>query len=527
VAYREYLVWRGEQLERHYAEMQRRLKAISPDIVVMTWSVNGGRYGHFLHSPRAMPTRMNLLFDLPMQEWWLDETNVGSSLLPAFGAAYLRATTGRRLSGSEPYLMSHGNPYGTDSFPQVEHLARGMWVLTNGAVPPISFGWSGHRETARQVLKEVERREPWVTNVTDLPWAALLVSEQTRQFYAYRDIPGIFLPPLLGVFRTAYEEHLPLSLLNDWDLTPETLSKHRVLVLAGAAALSDEQVAAIRAYVEGGGGLVVTGETSLCDELGRPRKDFALADVLGASYRGRPTSAAASRDIDVNFAIALDEAYWQQRTGSAIVRWGEHALWQDDRLKELVPHGQVRTRSPAVQVAVREADIAADFVPDGSPAGTSYPGVLVREHGQGRVVYFATDLAAGYWTYSYPYQRRMLRQAMTWAAGTAPPITVRAPMSVQTTFYQQPTERGKRWIVQRYNGVNTTASHGLPASEIPLREEIVPIHGIAFELTGRQPNRVTMQPENQPVVVKSAGERHTVELPPLELHDLVVIEWDK
>jgi hypothetical protein len=72
VAFREYLVWRGERLEDHYHRLQRRIKAANPDAVIMTWTVNAGRYGHFLHSPRAMPTRLNRLLDLGMQEWWFD-----------------------------------------------------------------------------------------------------------------------------------------------------------------------------------------------------------------------------------------------------------------------------------------------------------------------------------------------------------------------------------------------------------------------------------------------------------------------
>ncbi len=64
----------------------------------------------------------------------------------------------------------------------------------------------------------VERRAPWLTQTEPLPWAALLVSEQTRQFYAYEDIAGRFLPHVFGAFRAALEEHLPLTLVNDWDL---------------------------------------------------------------------------------------------------------------------------------------------------------------------------------------------------------------------------------------------------------------------------------------------------------------------
>jgi hypothetical protein len=64
------------------------------------------RYGHFLTSPRVMSARMNLLFDSPVQEWWLDEVNLGASVVPAFGAAYVRALTGGRTGASEPYIMS-------------------------------------------------------------------------------------------------------------------------------------------------------------------------------------------------------------------------------------------------------------------------------------------------------------------------------------------------------------------------------------------------------------------------------------
>lgn len=524
VAYREYLVWRGEKLEGHYRAMQRRLKAARPDAVVMSWTTNAGRYGHLLTSPRVMTTRMNLLFDLPMQEWWLDETNQGASVAPAFGAAYLRGIVGGRPNASEPYLMSRGNPYGPDSFPRHERLVRALEVVTHGGQPPQAVWLPDGGESMAAVFDEVDRRAAWLVDARPAPWAALLVSEQTRQFHAFEDIAERFLPHVLGVFRAAMEEHLPLDLVNDWDLTPERLSRYRVLILPGAAALSDAQVEAVRRFVEGGGGLVATGETSLCDELGRPRDDLALADVLGVSYRGRPESAVERPELDANFAVALDESYWREREGVARLGWGDHPLWRDEALERLVPPRSAVFKGPLVAVEPREpGEVAAWFAMEGR-AEPRRPAVVAREFGRGRVVYLAAGLDAALWSYAYPYQRRMLVRAIATAAREPSRVAVEAPMCVQATYYEQPAAGGTRTVVHLFNDLNTTGGHGLPRADVPLREESVPIAGIAVRFRGEPPGRVHVEPGGIDLEPRREGGSVVYEVPPLEVHALIVAE---
>ncbi|MEX2187421.1 MAG: alpha-amylase family protein [Pirellulales bacterium] len=532
IAYREYLVWRGEKLEDHYRRLQKRLKGIRPDAAVMTWSTNAGRYGHFLTSPRVMSTRMNLLIDLPMQEWWLDETNLGSSVAPAFGAEYLAAVTGYRKCGCEPYLMSRGNPYSPDSFPAHERMVRSMTVLAHGSTTAHSLGWTGGADGAAPVFAETKRREPWIVGGTPLAWAAILVSEQTRQFYAYRDIAERFLPHVFGAYRMVMEEHLPAMLINDWDVTSESLRRFRVVVLPNAAALSDAQVAALREYVRGGGSLVATTETSLCDELGRPRRDFALADLFGVSYRGRPQTAedaAAKTQIDPNFAIALDENYWRQRVGSGTLAWSQHALVDDAALRALVPNGTARFKGPQVLVSppADATEVAVRLIPDG-PTGTpqpgvNLPGVVVRQFGEGRVAYFAAGVDAALFSYAYPYQRMLLARAVEWAAGGGPPVRVAAPKCVQTTFYERTTLEGKRQLViHLLNNVNTTADHGFPGTDVPLREESVPIHDMQVTVRGLPFSRWSVEPGNVSPRVETNGNTATIHLPPLEVHAILV-----
>jgi hypothetical protein len=521
-AYRVYLVWRGERLEDHYRRMQSRLKKINPDAVLMSWTVNAGRYGHFLTSPRAMPTRLNLLFDLPMQEWWLDETNQGGSVAPAFGAAYLRAVADYRPCASEAYLMSRGNPYGTDSFPVHERLTRNLLALTNGSVVAESFGWPGHEASTFEVFKQVRERERWLTRTSPLRWAGLLVSEQTRQFYAYKNIPELFLAHQFGAFRCAMEEHLPLSLLNDWNVEAEDLSRYSVLVLANAAALSDAQVATIRKYVQSGGGLVATGETSLFDELGRPRSDFALADVFGVSYQGRPRAPLLRPAAQVLVPkLEFGNEVPAQRSGT--LQWSDHPLVRDRRLQELVPRGTVTFRGPMVRVSPsKESEVAVWMIPEGT--GQRLPAVVSRQFGKGRVVYLAAGIDAALWSYAYPYQRRLLTRALEWAAREPAPVAVQAPMCVQATYFVQSDNGRHRPIIHLFNGLNTTANHGRPDMDVPLREEIVPIPGITVRFLKDAPKSAYLEPGRRSLNSKRTATGVMVELPPLEIHAMLVGE---
>lgn len=518
-AYREYLDWRGRKLEDHYRRMQRRLKAIDPETVVMSWTVNAGRYGHLLSSPRSMPARLNRLFDLPMQEWWLDETNLGASVAPAFGAAYLRGLTGGRPCGSEPYLMTRGNPYGTESFPRTERLFRTLLATTQGSLAPQSLGWPGGARAAAEALGAIRDRERWTLRARPIPWAAMLVSEQTRQFAAYRDIPACFLPHVYGTFRAALESHRPLDLISDGDLRPEILARYKVLILPSASALSDEQAEAIRAYVQGGGGLVASVATGLGDELGRRRQDCALGDVLGV----RMSESGGGPEGLGSYVEGLAR---EGRERPARLTWVAHPLTDDPRLAELVPGRSATFRGPRVRVAepADPAEVVARFLVDGDPSARSWPALIARAHGKGRVVFLAAGIDAALWSYAYPYQRILLVNAVDWAASGSVPIRVEAPMAVQASFFEQSDAGGERLVIHLFNGLDSAAHHGQPGQDVPLREEVVPIHGIKIRLADTKPGRIHVEPGGVEPAVRRVGDERVVEMPPLAIHAMLIVE---
>jgi hypothetical protein len=272
--------------------------------------------------------------------------------------------------------------------------------------------------------------------------------------------------------------------------------------------------------------LVASGEASLCDEIGRPRGDFGLADVFGVSYQGRPKAPIKRAELDANFAVAIDENYWKQRVGVATLRWSAEKLLNDEVLARLVPTRSAIFRGPltAVSEPADKNSVSVRMTPEGM-TGTGLPMLIQRSFGAGRVAYFAGAVDAALWSYAYPYQRRMLSSAIGWAASKPAPISVKAPMCVQAGYFEQNDKAGRRVVVHLFNGVNTAANHGLPAADVPLREETIPIHGIEVTFHRDAAGRFHWEPGGKNLEARRNGETVVVTAPVLEVHGMVVGEY--
>jgi type 1 glutamine amidotransferase len=522
-AFRRYQHWADRRMESLIQRMQTRLKGLKPEVALVTWTTNAGRFGHFLDVPRNMPARMNLLLDAPDMEFWLDETNRGASIVPAFGCAYMWAVTNHRVAFAEPYLMSRGNPYGKDSFPAHEIERRMLLALTHGPVPSLAVGQPVHlQEAAYHCLGEVKKRAAWVTHKSPEPWCALVMSDNTRCFYPRGSVEERYLANVFGVFRAGIEAHLPVALINDWNLTPGDLAPYKVLVLANTACLDDAQAAAIRSFVENGGGLVATLDAGLCDEFGNAREKHALADVLGIDHLGPAIADAPPAELDVNFARTLPPEYWNKRKGVWDFAYTRGTFL--DALWPLLGEGRVTFKGPAIRVKPREnAKTVAMLHPRSGSKGEPVPAVVTNTFGKGRVVTFAAGMDAANYLTPYPYYREALRSAIEHAASAPAPVRVTAPMCVHAVTTRQEKD-GRRLVVHLYNDVNTTAFHGMPADDVPLREEVLPIHGIRVEFRGYAIRNVHLEPGNTPLPLEQDGPLTRVTVPKLDIHAMVVAE---
>jgi hypothetical protein len=533
-AFRRYQHWADRRMEDVVRRLQTRLKGIKPDVALVTWTTNAGRFGHFLSIPRNMPARMNLLLDAPDQEFWLDETNRGTTIVPAFANAYIWATTNHRVAFSEPYLLSHGNPYGKDSFPPHEILRRMMLALTYGASPSIAVAQPANlQQGLYDCLDEVKRRQPWLTDKVPEPWAALVMSDNTRNFYGRS--PGLveerYLASVFGAFRVAVEEHLPVTVINDWNLNAADLGRYKVLILPNTACLDDAQVVAVEQFVRDGGGLVASLDTSLFDEYGNPRPSFALGGVLGVDYRGLPgaTGGGKEEEIDVNFARAIGPDFWEKRKNVFDFKQDPGSFLNQGRMTTYVGDQAVTFKGAAVRVATKgaTAKVLGTLRPRSVSGVAESPAVVSRSYGRGRVVYFAAAFDSAYYLYAYPYQRLALHHAVAWAASGPPPVVVAAPMCVHSTLMRQSRGGGERLILHLFSDLNTAAHHALPTDDVPLREEVVPIHDIRVTFDPRyRVHRIHLEPEGRDLEVQTTARGTGVTVPRLEVHAMLVVELE-
>lgn len=164
-------------------------------------------------------------------------------------------------------------------------LAHGAFVTMidktafDGGLDPVAY------ERIGKVLGEArEKRKHFGQQpVYDI---GLYFSSRTRDWIA-REEPAKYFHSFQGAHQACAMEHLQFGVLLDENASLDGLKKFPVVCLPNAAILSNDEVTLFTDYVNGGGKLLVTGQTGQFDAMGDPRKESAIAKLIGASVTRR------------------------------------------------------------------------------------------------------------------------------------------------------------------------------------------------------------------------------------------------
>lgn len=349
------------------------------------------------------------------------------------------------------------------------------------------------------------RNERYLRNESNLARVAMVYSQQTGTYYGGADKHRKVEDHELGLYQALVEARIPFEMAHERLLDPEHVNSYKLLVLPNVAALSNAQCDQLRTFVQRGGSLLATFETSLYDERGRRRADFGLADLFGVKYAGK-----VERDIkNAYMRVEAD-------TRHPILKGLEDAgrIIGTVQRVEVTPVGNNLPAPPLTRVP-SYPDLPMEEVYPRQPK-TDFPEVFCREFGSGRVVYFPGDLDRTFWEVLAADHATLLRNAVTWALNEEPIVEVTGPGVLDVTAWRQ---RDSLTV----HLVNLTNPMMMKA---PYRE-LIPTGPQEVKVRlpeGKKVERVRLLVADKELPINTAGEVLSVTVPSVLAHEVVAID---
>lgn len=351
-----------------------------------------------------------------------------------------------------------------------------------------------------------QRNERYLRNEENLARVAMVYSQQTGTYYGGADKHRRVEDHELGMYHALVEGRVPFEMVHDGLLDAEHVDRYRLLVLPNVAALSDAQCEQLRSYVERGGRVVATFETSLYDERGNRRKDFGLAELFGVSFDG-----SVARDVK-NAYIRIEPESRHPIT---------EGLREAGRIINTVERVGVRAVAKFAEAPLTQVPSYPDLPMEEvypRTAVTTTPEVFVREVGKGRVVYFPGDVDRTFWEVMCADHGTLIRNAVAWALDERPVVEVTGPGVLDVAVWRQ----RESVTVHLVNLTNPMMMKG------PMRELIAtgPMRVSVRVPEGRKVKGVRLLVGGGEVKVERGAEGVSVGVPSVLDHEVVAVDLE-
>ena len=298
--------------------------------------------------------------------------------------------------------------------------------------------------TAEPMMRFYKDHERYLVNRHPVANIGLVWSQRNTDFHGRDDAAELVELPYRGFTQAMLRARIPYVPVHIDHIAREA-SKLKVLILPNIGAMSDSQCASVREFVKQGGSVIATGVTSLYNEVGDSRADFALADLFGAHL---PNGAKAERkrpaaDIHTYLRLSpeLRAQVWGPHAGDEPKAAGvRHPVLQGFEETDILAFGGALsplTIDPAASVPLTFVPEFPIFPPETSwmrQPKTDIPGLIVK----GRVAFLAADIDRRYARDGLIDHGDLLANLVRWAAGDSIPLHVEGHGRIDCSLYAQP-----------------------------------------------------------------------------------------
>ena len=500
-ARRAYILWRQQRLFDLWRLWDAEVRRINPDSCVIPNT--GGGATSALDMQRIGELAPTLIADRQARRGltapWANGRN---------GKEY-RATMGRKpIVGI--FSVGVEEPYRWKDSVQSEAEIR-LWVadgVANGLRPWFTkFSGVLHDE---RWLKPVEdlycryaRWEKYLRNEHPLARVGLVYSQQTAWFHG-----GNVEDHTLGWYQALIEARIPFEMVHDRLLDAAHLGPFKTLILPNIAALSESQCAQLRTFVESGGGLIATYETSLYDEWGVERKEFGLGGLLGVAFKGHVEGPMQNSYLRLETDPATGKLH-------PLLAGLENAPRIINGVRRVEVEATRPFPNPPLTLIPSYPDLPMEKVYPRA-LKTELPQVYLHDVGRGRVVYFPWDIDRTFWEVLAPDHFKLLRNAIVWATNEDPLVTVRGPGILDVTVWRQRSSL----TVHLVNLTNPMMMKGPVRELFPVGEQKVSLR----LPEAAKPKQVRLLAADKKVRSERSGPYLLVTVPSILDHEVVAVD---
>ena len=376
-------------------------------------------------------------------------------------------------------------------------------------------------QVVKRAYGEHKAYEPWLLDMEPIANVGIVRSHDALEFRpgSRGDLDGQTAPhaqDFTGWCQALIAAHCLWDLVPAHRLEVEALTRLQALVLPSVSCMSAAQCDAVRAFVDGGGTLIASGETSLFDADGHQLDDFQLADLFGAHLVDPCSPDRKYFKVD-DPAFAPDQPWVDSLVAMSDGQLGIRAEPQADVL------GTVHA-NPGISLV----NVLMD---------TGEPAWLRHSVGKGQCYYFAGAIGRQYRRYGQANALRLLKAVLNKSVGDAAPVALDGPGSVELFAH---TQRGKDHLVVNvvniFAGLSRSDGRGVAQvgrevtpdvrhdeyEQSPVLSEVV----LRFRpFRGRQVRKAWVAPDGEALPLRVRGDETLVAVRDLAEHAMIVAEY--
>jgi hypothetical protein len=383
-----------------------------------------------------------------------------------------------------------------------------IWALdaiANGMRPWFTkFSATLHDDRWLKEIEDIyvwtEKNQQYLADRRPLARVGLVYSQQTAWYYGAK-----VEDYALGWYQALVESRIPFEMVHDHLLDAEHLAACKTLILPNLAALSNAQCDQLRAFVRRGGSIIATQETSLYDELGMKRKNFALADLFGVDWTGKAQGPMMNSYIRLEHDALPGNAFFA-------------GLEDAPRIINGVSRLEVTPREKFAETPFTLIPSYPDL-----PMEKVYPRVprtniscLYLRQPAGRVAYFPFDIDRTFWEVLCGDHLKVLRNTVLWANDEAPVVEVDGPGLLDVTVWRN----SGSITVHLVNLTNPMAMKGPYRDFFPVGPHTVKLHLPADV----QAKRARLLAADKEAAMDRSGTTLRVTVPSILDHEVVAVE---